>query len=556
MRIELLPLALLSSFFYCFTEALVIPSFLGPRGILKARGASHASSLISSSTTLFFKNATRSNFDVDRDSNPLTQSDSSNSTAAAIKIVKPFVENDDSASDLNFAPFDDNCFPGRDENIRYACDPSVIFWRDFQNQDEEPTVQQNLRAMERIARKFNTGANRFSKASYFGRNLGRTAYFIMNAILGDIAFQNSKRTDETERITSSPQKGYLPMGMDGVIATRLLLEAFLCHEQEYFGWIAKGVYREPWDMNTLNHRQVNPIYAMTQTGRFIREAVGTLGRRARAKEEDKQVRFFKSHPGTKEHISKLYPDYYQTAFHYQGEGWMSTESANVYETSTETLFLGRQDSMQRTSLPPIVELSKQFASTNTKGKIANRPMRVLEIACGTGRFMTFVRDSLPLDTEYTALDLSPFYLEKSFDNDEYWRKMRARKDNTSISPATLVQAQAEALPFADNSFDAVVCVYLFHEIPRFIRAKAAAEMARVVAPGGTVVLTDSVQKGDRPSIDEGLPHFSKMNEPFYIDFINDDLGAHFEKEGLIPKTKIIRSTTKSLSFSKPGELSP
>ena len=183
-------------------------------------------------------------------------------------------------------------------------------------------------------------------------------------------------------------------------------------------------------------------------------------------------------------------------------------------------------------------------------------MRVLEIACGTGRFMTFVRDSLPLDTEYTALDLSPFYLEKSFDNDEYWRKMRARKDNTSISPATLVQAQAEALPFADNSFDAVVCVYLFHEIPRFIRAKAAAEMARVVAPGGTVVLTDSVQKGDRPSIDEGLPHFSKMNEPFYIDFINDDLGAHFEKEGLIPKTKIIRSTTKSLSFSKPGELSP
>ena len=109
MRIELLPLALLSSFLYCFTEALVISSFLGPRGILKARGASHASSLISSSTTLFFKNATRSNFDVDRDSNPLTQSDSSNSTAAAIKIVKPFVENDDSTSDLNFAPFEVSC---------------------------------------------------------------------------------------------------------------------------------------------------------------------------------------------------------------------------------------------------------------------------------------------------------------------------------------------------------------------------------------------------------------------------------------------------------------
>ena len=239
---------------------------------------------------------------------------------------------------------------------------------------------------------------------------------------------------------------------------------------------------------------------------------------------------------------------------------MSSDSANVYETSTETLFLGRQDSMQRTSLPPIVELSKKFKKEH------GRPMRVLEVACGTGRFMTFVRDNLPLDTEYTALDLSPFYLEKASDNDEYWRSMRLREENnikyTSqtktknpiISPANLVQAQAEGLPFEDNSFDAVLCVYLFHELPRDIRAKAAAEMTRVVSPGGTVVLTDSIQKGDRPALDSRLANFQNMNEPFYIDYANDDLGSHFETEGLTPMTKIVRSTTKSLSFSKPVQL--
>jgi ubiquinone/menaquinone biosynthesis C-methylase UbiE len=235
---------------------------------------------------------------------------------------------------------------------------------------------------------------------------------------------------------------------------------------------------------------------------------------------------------------------------------MSTDSANVYETSTETLFLGRQDSMQRTSLPPLVSLAEKFADEKS------RPMRVLEVACGTGRFMTFVRDNLPLDTEYTASDLSPFYLEKASDNDSYWRKTREDDENkastsstTAIAPATLVQAQAESLPFEDGSFDAVVCVYLFHELPREIRARAAAEMARVVAPGGTVVLTDSIQKGDRPSLDTGLPNFKKMNEPYYVDYVNDNLGGHFEAMRLIPNTKIVRSTTKSLSFFKPGELS-
>lgn len=37
-------------------------------------------------------------------------------------------------------------------------------------------------------------------------------------------------------------------------------------------------------------------------------------------------------------------------FHYQSDGWMSSRSAAVYETSTEALFFGRQDAMQRTVL--------------------------------------------------------------------------------------------------------------------------------------------------------------------------------------------------------------
>jgi ubiquinone/menaquinone biosynthesis C-methylase UbiE len=369
------------------------------------------------------------------------------------------------------------------------------------------------------------------------------------------------------------------MGMSSSIASRLVLESILCYEQDYFECIQAGQYREPWDTTTPNHRQSNPLFVLQQTSRFVREAVGTMGRRSRGTQQDKDVPFFRKEAAasanaagnnnttaaTMSKKTNLYPDYYQTAFHYQGDGWMSKDSANVYETSTETLFLGRQDAMQRTTLPPLVDFAKKRFGLKTSAssppqRSNKRPMRVLEVACGTGRFLTYVRDNLPLNAEVTAVDLSPFYLEKAAENDEYWRRTRLARERRLWGPragpikipeATLVQARAEELPFGDNAFDAVVCVYLCHEIPRHIRAKAAAEMARVVAPGGIVVLTDSVQKGDRPALDDYITNFSKMNEPFYKDFANDDLGKHFEKAGLVPKTKRVRSNTKSLSFAKP-----
>lgn len=53
---------------------------------------------------------------------------------------------------------------------------------------------------------------------------------------------------------------------------------------------------------------------------------------------------------------------------------------------------------------------------------------------------------------------------------------------------------AEALPFANGAFDAVVCRYCAHH---FIDARAAVhEMARVVRPGGVVLLDDHVAPED------------------------------------------------------------
>lgn len=90
----------------------------------------------------------------------------------------------------------------------------------------------------------------------------------------------------------------------------------------------------------LTRRRV-PLSARS-TAMFVREAVSTLNKRVNNSDE---VRTWLD--------SGMYPDYYLNSFHYQTDGWLSARSAQVYEFSTETLFFGRQDSMQRTNLLPI-----------------------------------------------------------------------------------------------------------------------------------------------------------------------------------------------------------
>jgi ubiquinone/menaquinone biosynthesis C-methylase UbiE len=64
-------------------------------------------------------------------------------------------------------------------------------------------------------------------------------------------------------------------------------------------------------------------------------------------------------------------------------------------------------------------------------------------------------------------------------------------------PAEFVQAAAEDLPLPSDSFDVVYSVYMFHEMPSEARDAALKEMARLLKPGGTLVICDSTQVCER-----------------------------------------------------------
>ena len=111
-----------------------------------------------------------------------------------------------------------------------------------------------------------------------------------------------------------------------------------------------------------------------------------------------------------------------------------------------------------------------------RGHLGDRPARILDVGCGTGLFAARVREALPMAKLY-GVDLTAGMLAKGRDR---WRKL--------AESARPVQGDSERLPFESGSFDAISCANSFHHYPR--QDRAIAEMRRVLAPGGRLLLID------------------------------------------------------------------
>ena len=129
-----------------------------------------------------------------------------------------------------------------------------------------------------------------------------------------------------------------------------------------------------------------------------------------------------------------YPSYYLQNFHYQTDGYLSDMSANLYDLQVEILFNGSADAMRRRILAPL----KQGIAEQS---IPPQQIRVVDLACGTGRTLRGIRAALPKASLY-GTDLSPAYLRKA---------NQLLSENPGELPQ-LVQANAEELPYLDEIF--------------------------------------------------------------------------------------------------------
>jgi ubiquinone/menaquinone biosynthesis C-methylase UbiE len=105
--------------------------------------------------------------------------------------------------------------------------------------------------------------------------------------------------------------------------------------------------------------------------------------------------------------------------------------------------------------------------------------RVLEVCAGTGYLARLVARAHP-GAEVHALDLSPEMLATG----------RRRAAAECLQRVVYVHGDASSLPFPDNHFDVVMASYGLHELPTAVRTAAIAEAARVLRPGGRLLVVD------------------------------------------------------------------
>jgi len=224
------------------------------------------------------------------------------------------------------------------------------------------------------------------------------------------------------------------------------------------------------------------------------------------------------------------PLYFLQNFHFQSGGYMTEDSARRYDTQVEVLFSGTANATRRQALPQLHEV---FAGRD------QRRLRLLDVGCGTGRFLDFVKQAWPR-LAAVGLDLSEAYVREAKRHLKRW------------SWVNLVVANGESIPVPDESQDAVTSIFTFHELPPEVRRIAFREFARVLKPGGRLVLVDSLQRGDKPDYEGLLELFPQsFHEPYYMSYIEEDFSAIGRACGLTHTHDIDAFVSKVMVFDKP-----
>ena len=105
--------------------------------------------------------------------------------------------------------------------------------------------------------------------------------------------------------------------------------------------------------------------------------------------------------------------------------------------------------------------------------------RVLEVGCGTATLSILAKRITGETGIVEGVDLAPKMIAKA------QRKARASSLEISFKCASI-----DALPYADERFDAVISSFMFHHLPVEIKRRGLEEIYRVLTKGGRFFLSD------------------------------------------------------------------
>ena len=341
-----------------------------------------------------------------------------------------------------------------------------------------------------------------TRAAYASRQLPRMAWYAGHlTIMRRLAEQLQKSRSTRRKPRSNPR-----------LEQRLNDDMMALFAQELEN-IEAGIYPLPADHD-------GPLLTLLDRSRsFFRDLPAIHDRRKR--HATREV----LNPKTR----GLRPDYYLQNFHFQSGGWLTDESADRYDTQVEVLFKGTANAMRRQALPALAEA---FTGRD------QRKLRLIDIGCGTGRFLDFVKQVWPR-LPALGLDLSEAYARHARRHLKRWARLN------------LIVANAEAIPVPDNSCDAVTSIFTLHELPPKVRRTVIGEAARVLKPGGRLILMDSLQRGDEPDYDGMLQRFPQYyHEPYFQSYLTEDFPAMARRCGLTHRRDGRAYISKVMVFDK------
>lgn len=103
--------------------------------------------------------------------------------------------------------------------------------------------------------------------------------------------------------------------------------------------------------------------------------------------------------------------------------------------------------------------------------------KVLDLGCGNGKIRLLFKD---VKIDYTGVD-----------NSQELIKIAENKVDFKIENQKFIVADVLNLPLADNSFDVIFFIAVFHHLPsQALRLKVLAEIKRILKPGGILIMTN------------------------------------------------------------------
>ena len=128
--------------------------------------------------------------------------------------------------------------------------------------------------------------------------------------------------------------------------------------------------------------------------------------------------------------------------------------------------------------------------------------RAIDLACGPGSVACALAERAG---QVVGLDATPAMLDEAC-------LLAAKKGLTNVE---WTLGSVYAAPYAERSFDAVVCRYALHHLME--PPKAFAEMLRLAAPGGRVVVCDGVASDD-PAKAAAFNAMERRRDPSTVEF--------------------------------------